>query len=101
MWHVIGDPTLEMWVRNPYTIRLYPEVIFKLKGYGLYVQYEIDDAIITAFQETREGVIPIGRGVVKNGEASISLVTFPHLGSEIKIVANVENGLALPLKIKN
>ncbi len=99
LWHVIGDPTLEMWTGYPYIIFLPANIKVALAHNLLRVNYEARDAVITAYQEIRGGVIPIGRGVVKDGEAAISLVRPPLPGAEIKLVASVENGVSVPLKI--
>ncbi|MDQ3010502.1 MAG: hypothetical protein M3X11_07345, partial [Acidobacteriota bacterium] len=99
MWHVIGDPTLEMWTSNPHSFTIDPEILAKINKYELQIRFPYDEAVITAFQETRGGPIPIGRGVVKNGEASFSLLNLPRPGAEIKFVANVENRVSIPLKL--
>ena len=43
-----------------------------------------------------------GRGRLSSkGEASFSLLNLPRPGVEIKFVANVENGVSIPLKLAN
>jgi hypothetical protein len=101
MWHVIGDPTLEMWTNNPHRWVINPDIVAKLYPFELKVRVPYEEAIITAFQEVRGVPIPLGRGVVGNGEASLSLVNIPRPGVEIKFVANVENGVSIPLKVNN
>ena len=101
LWHVIGDPTLEMWTSNPHSFTIDPNILVQINKYELQIRFPYDEAVITAFQETRTGPIPIGRGVVKNGEASFSLLNLPRPGVEIKFVANVENGVSIPLKLTN
>lgn len=99
LWHVIGDPTLEMWTNNPHRIVIDPHILAKLAQSELKVKFPYDDAVITAFQEIRGVLVPIGRGKIVNGETSLSLVNAPLPGAEIKYVANVENGVSVPLKI--
>jgi len=99
MWHVIGDPTLEMWTNNPHRWVINPDIVAKLNQFVLHVRFPYDEAVITAFQEIRGVPTPIGRGVVSGGEASLSLVNVPRPGVEIKFVANVENSVSTPLKL--
>jgi hypothetical protein len=99
MWHVIGDPTLEMWTGNPHRLVIDPSILAKLQQFELKVKFPYEEAVITAFQEIRGVAIPIGRGVVSNGETSLSLINVPRSGAEIKFVANVENGVSVPLKL--
>ncbi|MEP7340890.1 MAG: C25 family cysteine peptidase [Acidobacteriota bacterium] len=101
LWHVIGDPTLEMWTSNPHAFTIDPNILVKINKLEWQIRFPYDEAVVTAFQETRTGPIPIGRGVVKNGEASFSLVNLPRPGADIKFVANVENGVSIPLKVTN
>lgn len=101
MWHVIGDPTLEMWTGNPHRWVIDPNILARLSQFELKVKFPYEEAIVTAFQEIRGVAIPIGRGVVSNGETSLSLLNVPRPGAEIKFVANVENGVSVPLKLAN
>lgn len=101
LWHVIGDPTLEMWTSNPHRLVIDPSIFAKLYRTELQIRFPYEEAIITAFQETRTGPIPIGRGIVKNGEVSLTLLNLPRPGTDIQFVANVENGVSVPLKLAN
>lgn len=101
LWHVIGDPTLEMWTSNPHRWVIHPEIIAKFNQFVLQVKFPYEQAIITAFQEIRGVHVPIGRGTVRSGEAAMSLVNIPRPGVEVKFVANVENGVSVPLKLTN
>jgi hypothetical protein len=101
LWHVIGDPTLEMWTTNPHAFVIDPHIVAKFNQYVLQIKFPYEEAVITAFQEVRGVPVPLGRGVVSNGEASLSLVNIPRPGVEVKFVANVENGGSVPLKLAN
>jgi hypothetical protein len=98
MWHVIGDPTLEMWKSVPLKV-LFPWLDFAidLKLGVIQAKYQFDGATLTAYQEIRGGVVPIARGVVRNGEASLPLVNRPVPGVEIHFVANAEDAVSEPL----
>jgi hypothetical protein len=98
LWHVIGDPTLEMWTGNPHRLTIDPSILAKLYAFELKIKFPYEEAVITAYQEIRGVATPIGRGRISNGEASLSLVNIPRPGVEIKFVASVENGVSVPLK---
>ncbi len=71
MWHVIGDPTLEMWTHYPYLLTLPREFIIGLLENQLRVVYKCEGACITVFQNSGKASekTPIARGVIKGGEA--------------------------------
>lgn len=101
LWHVIGDPTLEMWTSNPHAWVINPDILAKLSQFELKVKFPYEEAVITAFQEIRGVAVPLGRGKITNGETSLSLVNAPRPGVEIQFVASVENGVSVPLKLTN
>jgi hypothetical protein len=77
LFHVIGDPTLEMWTAPP--LMLVGDFSAAMFPKELRVHYPHEGATITAFQDTGDGVVPIGRAVVKDGEAILQYVV-PPLG---------------------
>ncbi|MDY6990097.1 MAG: C25 family cysteine peptidase [Thermodesulfobacteriota bacterium] len=97
MWHVFGDPTMEMWTRNPYLLTLLFAHALEVHGDHLDVKYDIAGAIITAFQETQTGTVPIGRGTVKNGSAVIPYFSKPLPGAPITLSASFENAVSVQL----
>ncbi|MFN8492414.1 MAG: C25 family cysteine peptidase [Caldilineaceae bacterium] len=71
LYHVFGDPTLEMWTKNPHRLTL--------PGYFTYtipftrtidIRYPINGAVVTALQ----GGNPVARGAVVNGQARLTAI---------------------------
>lgn len=65
LYHVLGDPTLEMWTENPHTLPVLkiPELLEILET-KLVFKHESIGAEVTVSQEGKEELRPIGRGVV-------------------------------------
>lgn len=95
LFHVLGDPTLEMWTSKP--VSLSPH--FKLDAFpdSLLIKYDIDGATITALQETEEGLAPIGRATVKDGNAILKYVVLPQPDVPILLSASLENAVSRSL----
>ncbi len=97
LWHVLGDPTLQMWTGRPLRV-LYP--YFKaewVNSLTLKVKYDIENAQITAFQETKDGIVHIGRAEVIKGEAIISVFQRPVAGAPIQLVASTDDDVSVKL----
>ena len=74
LWHVLGDPTLEMWTSNP-NHRILPRAHqLQQRKKSIRVRYDVENATITAFQKSNDGLIPFGRGRVKAGVAIIAVL---------------------------
>lgn len=80
IWHVIGDPTLEMWTKNPRRITL--DSNFKVAE--VTRQHEILDykaangTVVTRLQVTREGEAKaIARGEVQNNRVTLNYFEQP------------------------
>jgi hypothetical protein len=100
LWHVLGDPTLQMWTARPLRI-LYPFVAAEwLNSATLRLKYATEAAMITAYQETKNGFIHIGRAEVKNGAAIMPLIQRPVAGTPIQFVASLENDVSLKLDVR-
>ena len=97
MWHVYGDPTLEMWTENPYKMILSAEYWAQLVEEKLEVGYAVTGAVITAFQVTEEGTVPVGRGVVEGEVAEIPLFRTPVEGVPIMLSASYKNAVSVLL----
>lgn len=97
LWHVLGDPTLQMWTSRP--IRRLPTIFTAqwLNNLTLRVRYAAEGAEITAFQETKDGLIHVGRAEVNNGEAILPAVQRLVAGSPIQLVANLEDNISVKL----
>ncbi len=100
MWHVLGDPTLQMWTARPF--RKLP-IAFNaqwLNGLTLKVKYAAERATLTAFQETKDGIVHIGRAKVKNGETIMQLVQRPVNGTPIQLIASDDDVVSVNLTAK-
>ena len=90
-----------MWTSNPHLIVLPPHLTVKLNQLELKAKFPYEEAVITVFQNIDGVPLPLGRGKIVNGEVALSLVTAPRPGVEMQFVANVENGVSVPLKPAN
>ncbi len=97
MWHAYGDPTLEMWTGNPYRMILSVEHWAQLSEELIKVGYAVDGAVITAFQPTQDGTVPVGRGVVKDQMAVIPIFHPPVKGVPIMLSASYQNAVSVLL----
>lgn len=74
IWHVIGDPTLEMWTKNPRKLVLDPKIRIELERNFEVLHYATDGAVITKLEVSNDGVKAIGRAEVKDGVARMELL---------------------------
>jgi hypothetical protein len=94
MWHVIGDPTLEMWSRSPFLILLPDTIRAEMLALSALVQYSQDGATITAVEiRPEEGRAPIARGTVRDGEANMPYVNAPYGKFPIEYYVSYENAV--------
>ena len=56
--------------------------------------YDVEGATITAFQDAEDGMVPIGRAVVKDGEATLEYVVPPHEGLRIFFSVSKANAVS-------
>ncbi|MBZ0287719.1 MAG: hypothetical protein K8I30_08895, partial [Anaerolineae bacterium] len=99
MWHCLGDPTLEMWTKNPNTFSLATVVSVRYTNRILFADYATEGATLTAYQ--RDGNLalqPLGRGTVKNGVAMFELVNTPDGGTPIMFAATLSDAVAQELE---
>jgi len=129
LWHCIGDPTMEIWTRNPYLLVL-PELLkyrfieiyypFPPEGPlyagGINLEYAVEGAEITIYRapgavmakKDEDGdkavlakrVDPLGRGVVKNGVAFIEFLEDLDTRQSLQFIATAENAQAKLLNAK-
>jgi len=103
LWHVIGDPTLEMWTSRPATLP-FEHGLASYDG-ALHVEYSIEGATITALQvrsfpdaDMRTTQMrPLGRAQVKDGVAVLRFVLEPWDGVPIRLSACAPGGICRPL----
>lgn len=100
LWHALGDPTLEMWTSRP--LRQLPWAFGALwvNGVILKVKYAAEGATITALQQTKNGVVHVGRAQVKNGEANLQVIQRPVAGVPIQLIASIDDDLSVNLTAK-
>ncbi|MFN8440009.1 MAG: C25 family cysteine peptidase [Caldilineaceae bacterium] len=68
LYHVFGDPTLEMWKDNPYPTILPGGLDWTpIATDTIHIRYPISGTLITI----QQGGQPIGRGLIANGEATV------------------------------
>jgi len=97
IWHAFGDPTLEMWTRNPYNFVLSAAFTHVQQEDKFVVFYETNGAILTALQETEDGWLPIGRAVVQNGQANMPFFVEPEEGGRIVFSASYPGAVSVVL----
>lgn len=69
IWHVIGDPTLEMWTKNPHKLVLSNKYRAAIQNNIETIHYAVDGATITKLEVSLDGVKAIGRAEVVDGVA--------------------------------
>ncbi|MCC6142964.1 MAG: hypothetical protein IT368_04055 [Candidatus Hydrogenedentes bacterium] len=96
LYHVIGDPTLEIWTKDPNVITLPGNFTLGNIGTGfLTIEYQGDGSVITAYQETPNGLIPVGRGPVVDGVAEIEFFQQPIFGEDLLLAAQLEDSIVV------
>src|SRR5262249_36487041 len=102
LYHVLGDPTMEMRTKNPYLIKL-PRVYFipqpiQIGDPAYKIQYEAPNGTeLTAYQISGNAVVPVARGVVENGAATLTVVNQPNPQVPLQLSAAVDDGLSTDL----
>jgi hypothetical protein len=98
LWHVFGDPTLEMWTSNPWRFSLPSWAEVQLQEDGLVVSYDLEGAEITALQTLADGSVrPVGRAVVTRGVAKLPFFVRPDPKLPIQLSASKENAVSVAL----
>lgn len=96
-WHCIGDPTLEIWTADPYRQPLPISATVQSIAGGLRVNYPVEDAVITAYQEWHGDLHPLGRAGVQGGVANIVFVQTPWPGVPVSLSASKPGSVAVRL----
>lgn len=100
LWHVLGDPTLEMWTARPLRKLPLDYAAQWVNSITLKVKFAAERATITAIQQTKDGAVHIGRAKVKNGEAILQLVQRPVAGEQIQLIAGADDEINVNLTSK-
>ncbi len=97
LYHVIGDPTLEIWLENP---NFNPPLTFGFHApppdpddLVWLLNYPEDDVIITVLQDGR----PLGRAPVMNGVAEIPFLTEYDPALPLEVSAYMAGAIPTPL----
>ena len=59
----------------------------------LHINYAEEGALITAWQDSRGGVVPIGRAIVRGGVARLNFVEAPDPSRPINVFATRPNAI--------
>lgn len=108
LWHCFGDPTMEIWTKNPHDMilpRLYlpfykEQFVVGDIPYanGVNIEYPVEGAMLTVFLEGPDGgKMPLGRGIVKNGVASVSFLQAHDTRFALSVVAGNANAVSQTL----
>jgi hypothetical protein len=104
LYHVIGDPTLEMWTGNPYRFTLTKDFALAVLAGSLRVEHADEGAEITALLLQDDGsAVPIGRGTVRGGAAILPFIS-PALQQvdpkRLILSASRDNAVSVELRSK-
>jgi hypothetical protein len=102
MWHVIGDPTLEIWTENPNPNLLPDDFNLEQGAESAKLIYAVDGAIVTMYQvdPASNEFVPIGRAPVVDGQATIEYFQQPLRGVEIIMTVSAENAVSRHITIQ-
>jgi hypothetical protein len=96
-FNLLGDPTLEMWTRDPNDLSLHRDFEFEVFDKLLKINYAVEGATLTAYQATSNGNVPVGRGQVRNGVAVLPYVNHPVAGVPLQFAASLPNKVSVKL----
>lgn len=101
LYHVLGDPTLEMWTGNPHRLVLSPLFELTVLPEQLVVRYTVEGAELTALQLMGDGSVrPLARGVVTGGVAELPYIVPPNPidPRTIHLSASLPNAVSVQLQ---
>ncbi len=95
LYHVYGDPTIEIWTATPHAVYL-PNTAFlrSLTENEIILEYPIDNATITVLQWREDHFAPIGRGEVVDGMATINVFEPPDPRIPLTCSASLPNAVS-------
>jgi hypothetical protein len=104
LYHVIGDPTLEMWTSNPHRFKLTQEYALAVLAGALRVEHADEGAEITALLLQDDGsTVPMGRGIVRRGVAMLPMISAVLQQADLRrlvLSASRENAVSVELRAK-
>ncbi len=95
LYHVYGDPTMQMWTSNPWVIKLpilYEQLRFDPKIWEL--RYPVERAVVTLLQDGN----PVARATVHNGIASMPILGEFDADRPYELSASVPGGMSTLLE---
>jgi hypothetical protein len=95
LYHLFGDPTMEVWTDNPFQL---PNDFVAIPAFDFIdVEYEVEGAVITALQQGAAGLLPIGRARVVGGVARLNFVNAPEPEMPLMLSASLPNAVSAVL----
>src|SRR5690606_30310678 len=92
LWHVFGDPTMKIYRAYPYVVTLPVEVITQLLAQTIQIDYPVEGAEVTLYQNAKDGsVIPIARGTVEGGTALLDYFEAPDRQAPLFAAVSLED----------
>lgn len=94
LYHVYGDPTMQMWKSNPWFIRL-PKLyeVIKFDPTIWELRYPLEGASLTLLQEGA----PVARGIVRNGQVALPLLGAFNPDKPYELSASAADGMSILL----
>ena len=98
LYHVYGDPTLEMHTSNPHRLVLDGGIVYeRIDPLTLTFEYAVSGAEITAYQVIGGQTVPLGRQTSENGGGKMPLIREADPDAEILFSACLEGAICRPL----
>jgi hypothetical protein len=97
MYQCYGDPTVA--IRTAYPFSLSNSVSLQFNGEALEALYSVDGATLTVMRTSAASgqLIPVGRGMVHNGVATIKTITEVRLDEQLSVAIGAPN--AIPVRM--
>jgi hypothetical protein len=86
IYELFGDPTMEIRTKSP--LEFVPDFEIEVNPDFLHIVYGVEGTQLTAMQDLRGGVVPLGRGLVRGGSADLVLANPPVKGVPIQLFAS-------------
>ena len=101
MYHLFGDPTMEIWTKYPYTFQFPSNIGLTIVNGVLDVNYAADGAVVTAFGHSLQGErIPVGRGSIEGGHATLFIENPPRDGELLDISVGLPDAISTELQVQ-
>lgn len=99
LYHLFGDPTMELWTKDPNAIELPDTFYVEMQQGFVDIWYETDGAMLTAWQDLGAGkVLPVGRATVVDGRASLEFFLAPDADLPLAFSASLEGAISVQLQ---